>query len=96
MAVTVQPLRASQIASAPSPQPTSSARPGVRLATSARSRPFGRPLHLAPSRSLYLASHSAACAAEPDRSAGPGYLNAAATGTLAYMERSIGPEPAGG
>src|SRR6266480_289721 len=53
IAVTVQPLRASQIASAPSPQPTSSARPGVRSATSAASRPFGRPLHIAPSRSLY-------------------------------------------
>jgi hypothetical protein len=59
--------RASQIASAPSPQPTSSARPRVRPATSATSRPFGRPLHIAPSRSLYLASHSTAFAAAPNR-----------------------------
>jgi hypothetical protein len=37
----------------------------VRPATSATSRPFGRPLYIA-SRSLYLASHSAACGrAEP-------------------------------
>ena len=56
IAVTLQPLRASQIASAPSPQPTSRAWPGVRSATSARNRPFGRPLHIAPSGSLYLSS----------------------------------------
>ena len=54
-------------ASAPSPQPTSSTRPGVRSATSVTSRPFGRPLRISPSRSLYLLSHSEACAAAPNR-----------------------------
>ena len=39
----------------------------MRPATSAWSRPFGRPLHFAPSRSLYRASHSVACADAPNR-----------------------------
>ena len=43
----------------------SSARPGVSSATSATSRPLGRPLHIALSRSLYLASHSAAYRCSP-------------------------------
>lgn len=42
--VTSQPRWASQMASAPSPQPTSSTRPGVSAATSATSAPFGQPL----------------------------------------------------
>src|SRR5690242_3287153 len=41
---TVHPARASQMASAPSPQPTSSARPGGLPATSATSCGFGLPL----------------------------------------------------
>ena len=45
--VTCQPRRASQTASAPSPQPTSSARPGRRPLTSATSCGFGSPLHSA-------------------------------------------------
>ena len=41
-----QPLRASQTASAPSPQPTSRAVPGARPETSATSAPFGSPLQI--------------------------------------------------
>src|SRR6516162_1634220 len=41
---TIHPARASQMASAPSPQPTSRARPGGRPATSATSCGFGFPL----------------------------------------------------
>jgi hypothetical protein len=52
IAVTVQPRRASQIASAPSPQPTSSAHPGVRSATSTTSPPVWPP---APHRPVALA-----------------------------------------
>ena len=52
IAVTVQPLRASQIASAPSPQPTSSARPGVRPADLDEEPPVRAP---APLRTLALA-----------------------------------------
>ena len=45
-AVTCQPCSASQIASPPSPAPTSSARPGARPLISLTSVPFGLPLHM--------------------------------------------------
>jgi hypothetical protein len=45
-AVTCQPRVASQIASTPSPQPTSSARPASSVAASATSWWFGLPLQI--------------------------------------------------
>jgi hypothetical protein len=58
IAVTRQPRPASQMASAPSPHPTSRAVPGSRSLTSATRAPFGSPLHTC-SASAYRLSQSA-------------------------------------
>lgn len=56
--VVCQPARASQIASGPSPQPPSSARPGAKSGSSAARTPFALPLHSPSSLRAYRSSQS--------------------------------------